>query len=1018
MLNKGKKISLLLFILLPCIVLGERLPSVRHYTVSDGLVQHQVTSLYQDNEGYLWIGSRIGLSRFDGVDFENFFRQDGLNSDFIHTITESPGGDVFVFTSEGISKFTDNHFESIPFDLDFRPQKWGDSGFFFEALGEDWFFISDPFTDMDGILFKNGEVFNLDVLFPGMKDVKVVEASFDKNRKNFLFYNEEGLFFYKNNSIHLIREFSNYNKGVVGFVPVENNRIGFVSTEGIIIFRKDDFLPLQQIDIHNPEKIKSLRFIDDHNYCYHVSNSNYLSILEMESKDTINSFSMQVPSIFDIKNDREGNVWMITDIGVMVMLNHALTNQSIDFDTTGYIYDVIQDNDKNIFMSTSKGSLWKYNNGDFEKVRIFYPDGSSEYTGYLAENSFVDARNTVWLPAQEGLVYLKNGVGRVYPDIPGQSITAAFENPFDSLKYFAQNNNLYIIDQNDNLTSSMQVFPGNKPGFINSVNADKYGNLWIAGQNGISILKGKELIHLPNDSIDLNIGGNVMVSDHNDNLWIGGADGLFFYDYNKTVQKIESAALSGYVKELKSVDSTGLFVGMVGAIAYLDIQQFFKEDTLIFQYYDQSNGFLGMEVQENGSCLLSDGTILMACTDMLVHFDPAKNHLTNIADPYLRLTGVNFLDNDLRWQKASLVKHPSNQKVHFRNSQKNLQFQFKAITMNAGQKIKYRYKIEGLNNDWLQPTSERNANFTFLPPGDYTFTVNASNNLGQWTDNSTNFGFTILPPWWRNPVMIMLGVIAILFLIGLIVYLLVEKIKGEKVKKIRNQKRIAELKLEAIRSQIEPHFIFNIMNTLGSSIFKGDPVQAYSTLTKFAKLIRQSIENNNKSYTSIDMEIDFVKSYLDLQSQRFNNQFTYYINRGATVPGYLCIPRLLIQNLVENALKHGIAGLKEGGEIKVDLKMINDNLIIMVEDNGVGRRIASKRKDNNTGIGLSVNQELLDIYNQYNKEKIELKIIDLFEDETHAKPSGTRVWVKIPSSYSYDLLDDAANISKSEKNNL
>lgn len=241
---------------------------------------------------------------------------------------------------------------------------------------------------------------------------------------------------------------------------------------------------------------------------------------------------------------------------------------------------------------------------------------------------------------------------------------------------------------------------------------------------------------------------------------------------------------------------------------------------------------------------------------------------------------------------------------------------------------------------------------------------------------------------------------------------------------MNQQKKIAELRLDAARAQTNPHFIFNVLNSIGSSVVTGDRMESYGVLTKFSKLIRRMFENHEHPCWSLKDEVRFLTDYLDLQKQRFKDYFDYRIDLQNNISEETLIPRLFLQTLAENALKHGI--LPSGGkkniitriykeESRTIITMENDGLprkaldtkLNPSSENGNSRSNGREHEDDSTGKGLSIAQQLFDIFNLYNKEKIHFDIEDLMDDTGH--PAGVRVRVSIPDNYNYRVFDTSAN---------
>jgi sensor histidine kinase YesM len=213
------------------------------------------------------------------------------------------------------------------------------------------------------------------------------------------------------------------------------------------------------------------------------------------------------------------------------------------------------------------------------------------------------------------------------------------------------------------------------------------------------------------------------------------------------------------------------------------------------------------------------------------------------------------------------------------------------------------------------------------------------------------------------------------------------------VQKESLNRRLVTLQLQGIKSQLDPHFTFNTMNSIASLIYLEDRHLAYDYMNKFTQLLRGLINDADRIYRSLGEELDFVTTYLDLEKLRFGEKFNYEIFVGKDVSQREQVPKLVLQTFAENAIKHGIMSLTEGGILKIRAEKEEDYLKLSVEDNGIGRAKAAGRSSS-TGKGLKLAGEFYDILNQINKRPIKHNIIDLYNNA--GESAGTRVEVLVP----------------------
>ena len=183
--------------------------------------------------------------------------------------------------------------------------------------------------------------------------------------------------------------------------------------------------------------------------------------------------------------------------------------------------------------------------------------------------------------------------------------------------------------------------------------------------------------------------------------------------------------------------------------------------------------------------------------------------------------------------------------------------------------------------------------------------------------------------------------------------------------------------------------MYNTFNTIASVIKQGRNDEAHNVFIQFSKMVRSNLENSTKIYTTLKDEMDFVHDYLSIQKFRFKDMFEYVIDMDKNVNTKLKIPKMLIQIHVENALKHGLRTIKNGGVLHLRILNERPNVKIEITDNGIGREKAKEGNTRGTGIGLKAIQQIIELNNQKGRHKITQKIIDLKEE--NGKAAGTKV---------------------------
>lgn len=231
--------------------------------------------------------------------------------------------------------------------------------------------------------------------------------------------------------------------------------------------------------------------------------------------------------------------------------------------------------------------------------------------------------------------------------------------------------------------------------------------------------------------------------------------------------------------------------------------------------------------------------------------------------------------------------------------------------------------------------------------------------------------------------------------------LLVRIIQFLTVGRERRRKRLAELQLTNWKNQLDPHFTFNTLNSVGAVILSEDRDKAYDFFTRFSKLVRYALEASNKVSVSIEDEIHFIELYLQLEQFRFNDKFDYTIDVSKEINRFTQVPKMLLQTYVENAVRHGLMDRDNKGILKINIFKEEEYLIFEVNDNGIGRIASNRKRRLSNGIGMKAMTDYFELLNSINYKNISLDIND--SDDNNIKYPGTIVTIKIPEDFSYEL---------------
>ncbi len=373
-----------------------------------------------------------------------------------------------------------------------------------------------------------------------------------------------------------------------------------------------------------------------------------------------------------------------------------------------------------------------------------------------------------------------------------------------------------------------------------------------------------------------------------------------------------------------------------------------------------------------------------------------KTAFSRRAKPEIYFTGIQINEKDTIIQETYALPH-------FQNAVK---LSFNSNGFRSKEHIRYKSRLLGFNENWI-PVDEGIdfVKYNSLPVGNYTFQVKATSSSLAGESEITAIDIAIKSPFWKRTWFVLSMVLLIVILIILYYKNVLkkrDKQKNKELEKLAQERELVFLKLENLRSQMNPHFIFNALNSIQEYIILNKKNLASDYLGKFADLIRTYLHHSNKGVISLQDEIDCLEMYLELEELRFEDKLIYSIQIDKEVDSEaISIPTMLIQPYVENALKHGLLHKKDNRKLHIRLTASpqNDTVICTIEDNGVGREkalaIKQKKDKIHKSFGTQATQDRLDLLNHGKEKQIGVSIEDL-HNQTTQEPNGTKVIITIP----------------------
>jgi ligand-binding sensor domain-containing protein/cbb3-type cytochrome oxidase subunit 3 len=971
--------------------------SYKHYTVQDGLVQSQVMVLFQDSKGYVWAGTKGGVSRFDGISFQNFTKKDGLPDNAAQFIEEDKQGRIWFLTPEGLASFDGKSITGYPTSL-FRNHR-GLIALYESEPGVMTIVYTSKTNQVVFLNFSDGIYNQAFLLFPE-KELPFPDClsigTYDPADKIFwLASYQYGLFKIQDQKAERIDfEMKSINALRIG----SDGKLYLLANDKVFFMQNDLFHEL----FTNPSPIDHFifpPFVVDKNGVVFFWNQQVQELQLYDGKEIIRE-GFRFNQMAALMIDCENNLWIGTETGLYRMISRAFVNFIPEKSgINSMIWSVVEDKNGMIWFSSLEEGLQSYDGKKFNTVQSYETVTKGKHFCFYM-GSIVDHNKDILFTTTDfmGLKFDGSSFKKMSDENYIISTLIFYEDQENHDLYAGTNCGLFRM-RKDKKTENLGIQPGNgKSRSIVSIVKDKNKRFWLGGFNGISLMINDSIIHLPTKEMPFSEGGNAMLTDSRQNIWIGNSEGLFQYDFDK-FNSFDQAELGTMVTSLSLIGDSALLIGSVNGLVIFDLNAYYKNKEVNLTVFGKDDGFQGIEVGQNAILRDSKGYYWIPTSDRVVRFEPGL-HKKNTIPPQTYISSVSLLNNKMEWVKLN-GEHYNNQELSLLHTEKNLRFEFTGISTTMPDRVQYSHFLEGYDRGWSEPEHDRFAVYTNLPPGKYKLLLKAGNSDGVWTSQPVVFSFRIVPAFYQRTIFWISFILLSSFLLFFLGYLLSSYRKRQRQLALEAENKMTQLQLLTIKNQMDPHFVYNAINSIASAVLKEDKEIAYKFFVKLSNLMRSIMSTGDKLVRSLKEEVDFVHDYLDFQKFRHKDRFDYTINISPEVDLFRIVPKMTIQTFTENALKHGLLHLDNGGKLLISIMSKNENLEIIIEDNGIGREKAKLVSENSIGKGFIILNGYFDYFNRNNSKKISWNIFDLIDDEGNA--TGTRVIVNIPDDFNFGV---------------
>lgn len=490
--------------------------------------------------------------------------------------------------------------------------------------------------------------------------------------------------------------------------------------------------------------------------------------------------------------------------------------------------------------------------------------------------------------------------------------------------------------------------------------------------------------------------------DHEQVLWAAGLEGLFRFNREKDafVRFDDLGFLSegNKISNLVEDNKGNLWLTTSSGIVRVNPQR--DESTLFGKSYGiNGNDFYFLSGYKN-----KQGKLFFGGQSGYYSFFPDEITQKKRA-PEITITA--FKISNIAIQPGSDDPLSSMKEIILNHNQNTFSFEFVGIDYSNPEDNRHLFMLENYDAGWNLAGSERNASYFNVPPGKYVFRVKVVNSYGVWAERDITVMIT--PPWWSTWWFRLGSLLLIASSFYAVIRWRIRRKFDRQIEQSEKDKQLAELKqktgeleMQALRAQMNPHFVFNSLNAINRFILENNKTQASGYLTKFSRLVRMILQNSQSTLITLESELESLKLYLELEALRFEGRFEYQVTVSKDLDiDILKVPPLIIQPYAENAIWHGLMHKEEKGHLTIDISQQDDYLVFRIKDDGIGRKqsaaIASKSATKHKSMGLQITADRIAMLHRSASKDSPVVINDL--ENADGSAAGTEVIIKTPFIY-------------------
>lgn len=960
----------------------------KEYNYFNGLPSDEVFFSFKSKNGLLFVTTLRGTVFFDGHKFVSIDgKRERINSFFFHKNEYYyEDGDALKMLS--LDKTINNSVKiQKVINADSDPNNDHFENIFVDKSERIWC------SDFNNVKFVKDFKVTSYLLFPKNNELKR-DVRFAEISKNEIWISSfSGLFFWKEGKIDTF----SLQEGFSAILKVDESTVLLATLSGKIIkINCNTRKVISELSV--PENQRIIGFVEINNQLYVYSST---TIYQLKNNQFIQIHSLDNKKINHVFWDKQTrSFWISTNKGLIKLIPPKLGIELLrlpeisDFENS--VISIVEDRENRMLALSKSGKIWRQRGASWElifsnpneltcvslditggRILLTTVQGIYEFThgkfeklnlkNFSQKNTI---RKSIVFFQELWILYSDQPIKR-YQLLDLEPITSTYKNTSD-------------------------FWGDNK---WNDILVDNLGQLWLAGwmpkSFGICKYDPENEVFLDVSSKEFKNQRTDFVGDYYNRIGQGINNNLLFSAFGgfnvvnksgKIIQTItyhEYPMEDSYITGISQDKNQNIFFATSEGLHIL-----LKEKNRVVRI----NKMDGLPTNYLGNAyrVLSNGKIAMGFTDGIILVNPDEILKSSFSNQFF-ISQI-MVNGKLRMTDNSTIRLSKNES--------NLTVYFSNLSYIEPSQLHYFYKFEG-DNEWIDLGETAELSFNHLEPGTHKVQVKAVDYLQNEQDKKLNLKIIAEPPFLKST---LFKVILCLLAIGLIYGYFNFKLR-QKTREIRYQNKVKEAEMKTLRTQMNPHFMFNTLNSINSFIIQHQTKEASKYLTSFSKLMRNILENSKHQLIPLSKEIQTLKLYMELESARLEDAFGYSIKIDPKIEqDLLKVPPMLVQPFVENSIWHGIAGKTEGGYINVEFKVLQDNFLeITITDNGIGRVKSQENKKHQNkkhkSYGVEITLERLNLFD----EKNQMIIHDLYDEENH--PTGTKVVLTLKTEENENDID-------------